>query len=73
MDCDCDIFERLPDGVVLWRASAMGKDAVLAKLAELAKQTTNELFARDLFAQVTIARTNVSTVGGASRTGDEAA
>ena len=60
MDNDCDIFERLPDGGVLWRGSVSCKDAVLETL-ELSRHTKNEVFARDLHSQTTIARSNVSS------------
>lgn len=60
MDFVYDIFERLPDGGFSWRGSVSSKEAALAKLGELSRDTKNELFARDLSSQQTIAIRNVS-------------
>lgn len=54
-----DIFERLPDGGVLWRGLVLGESNATAKLSELAKNTPNELFACYLPTRRTIARMNV--------------
>ena len=42
MDRDYDIFEKLPDGSVLWRAFLPGLNNTLARLEELAKLSPNE-------------------------------
>jgi hypothetical protein len=38
-----DIFEKYPDGSLLWRAAVTGRDQAAAKLHELAAQTANEV------------------------------
>ena len=44
-DRSFDIFERLPGGGVLWRGLVSGEDDAAVKLSELARTTSNELFA----------------------------
>jgi len=38
-----DIFEKYPDGSLLWRAVVTGRDQAAAKLHELAARTANEV------------------------------
>lgn len=45
MDREYDIFERLPNGQVLWRMVVSGRDQSLDALRKLAKTSTNEVFA----------------------------
>jgi len=44
-DRDYDIFEELPDGSTIWRACVFGMGNVELKLRELARGTTNKIFA----------------------------
>ena len=60
-----DIFEQFPDGLPIWRGYASGLSAAGAKLAELAKQTSNECFLICIPTKEVIARLNV----GARRLG----
>jgi hypothetical protein len=39
-----DIFEKLPDGGLLWRAVVIGHENAIAKLREVAAKTENECF-----------------------------
>lgn len=45
---DYDLFEELPDGSTIWRACVFGMGNVELKLRELAKETSNKLFAVNL-------------------------
>ena len=45
---DYDIFEDLPDGSTAWRACVFGMENVELKFRELAKETTNRIFAISL-------------------------
>jgi hypothetical protein len=45
---DYDVFEELPDGSTIWRACVFGMGNVELKLRELAKETSNKLFALNL-------------------------
>lgn len=48
MDRTYDIFEKLANGEVLWRAVMVGRESSLRKLQELAAESNNELFAMHL-------------------------
>lgn len=43
MDREYDLFEKLPDGSLIWRAVVTGHESAIAKLRELADYTTNEV------------------------------
>jgi hypothetical protein len=45
---DYDIFEELPDGGTVWRACVFGIENVELKFRELAKETSNRVFAISL-------------------------
>jgi len=45
---DYDVFEELPDGSTIWRASVFGMESAELKLRELTKETGNKLFALHL-------------------------
>jgi hypothetical protein len=45
MNREYDIFEKLPDGTVLWRDFIQGLEPARAKLDQLAKTSKNEFFA----------------------------
>ena len=38
-----DIFEKHPDGTMLWKETVNGHEAAIAKLREVAAKTTNEV------------------------------
>jgi hypothetical protein len=44
MDCDYDIFEKLPDGKVIWRFSVTGHDKAIAQFEQIAAISANEVF-----------------------------
>jgi hypothetical protein len=48
---DYDIFEELPDGSTVWRACVFGMGNVELKFRELARETTNRIFAISLLDQ----------------------
>ena len=43
-----DIFEEFPDGSEVWRACVFGMENVELKFRELAKETSNRIFATSL-------------------------
>ena len=43
-----DVFEKFPDGAVIWRACAFGQYEAQRKLQELAEHSTNEFVAVDI-------------------------
>jgi hypothetical protein len=43
-----DIFELMPDGSPIWRASAFGMESTERKLLELSRETANRVFAVNL-------------------------
>ena len=45
---DYDVFEEFPDGSSVWRACVFGMGNVELKLRELAKETSNRIFAISL-------------------------
>jgi len=45
---DYDVFEEMPDGSTIWRGCVFGMANVELKLRELAKTTSNKLFALNL-------------------------
>lgn len=48
---DYDIFEELPDGSAVWRGCVFGIENVELKFRELAKETSNRVFATSLLDQ----------------------
>jgi hypothetical protein len=44
LDREYDIFEKLPDGDLLWRAVVIGRENAIVKLREIAATTKNECF-----------------------------
>jgi hypothetical protein len=54
-----DIFEKLPDGSVRWRAFVSGLDDAKAKLSELGRVSANEHFAIHTPSKEIVARVNV--------------
>lgn len=59
MDLEYDIFEKLPNGDVVWRGSVKGRDKGIQRLGELAKRSPNEHFAMHTPTKEIIARMNV--------------
>lgn len=45
---DYDLFEELPDGSTVWRASVFGMSNTEIKLRELARESNNRFFALNL-------------------------
>ena len=57
-----DIFEELPDGSRVWRACVFGMEGVELKFRELAKETSNRIFAINLLDEsVPVIRPSKST------------
>jgi hypothetical protein len=56
---DYDIFEKLPDGTVLWRVFVPGLQNALDKMQELSKLSANEFFTYHSPTKETVGRTNV--------------
>jgi hypothetical protein len=42
MERTYDVFERLPDGTMLWKCAAVGHEEAIRKLKELAGRGVNE-------------------------------
>jgi hypothetical protein len=53
-----DIFECLPAGDLAWRGSCANSEEVHEKLAELAKLSKNEIYAKDSRRRQIVARVN---------------
>jgi len=53
-----DVYERLPDGTLIWIAALLGRQRALAGLKEISAQTENEVFLMDLYDDKVIARKN---------------
>jgi CheY-like chemotaxis protein len=58
MDREYDLFERLPDGSVLWRGTVSGLRQASLKLEEIAKATANKCFAMYMGSREIVARLN---------------
>lgn len=43
MERTYDIFEKHPDGTMLWKETITGHEAAIAKLREIAAKTSNEV------------------------------
>jgi hypothetical protein len=63
MEKEYDLFERLPDGSVLWRTSVPGLGNASLKLQEIAKSTPHECFAAELPSGKVVARLNARPSG----------
>ncbi len=59
MDRHYDIFEKLPDGSLVWRTFIPGLDNAIATLKEFSKESPNEFFAVHTPTKETVARVNV--------------
>ena len=58
MNRDYDLFERLPDGSLVWRSFVNGLENARVKLQELAKHTKNECFAMHVASKEVVFREN---------------
>ena len=62
MERSYDIFEVLPDDVLMWKCAVDGRDAAVAKLHELAESNPNEFRMMYLPANAVIFTLNRSVV-----------
>jgi hypothetical protein len=60
MDRTYDLFQKLPDGSLIWQTSVTGHENAIRKLEELAKSTTNECCVMHLPTKAVIASMNTS-------------
>jgi hypothetical protein len=60
---ELDLFERFPDGSVLWRGTAIDEENAQLKLQEFARMTSNECFAMDTITNEIVARVNSAPLG----------
>lgn len=67
MDCEFDIFEKLPDGSAHWHGSIVGVREVAARLTELVHNSKNEFFVFHLSTRTVVARANCTERMFASR------
>jgi hypothetical protein len=56
MDSDYDIYEKLPDGKVIWRLSVAGHDKAIANFEQVAAISANEVFVMHVDTQEVILR-----------------
>ena len=60
MNREYDLFEKFPDGCVLWKVCVAGLEAAIAKLKQEAPLSPNEHFARHTPTNAIVARLNAS-------------
>lgn len=60
MDTEYDIFEKFPEGDVVWRGSVRGQENALAKLKEFGRESSNEHFIMHVGSKSVVARINHS-------------
>jgi hypothetical protein len=65
MDRTYDLFEKYPDGTMMWKDSISGHEIAIRKLQELAAKTLNECCLMHLATNSVIARMNASKSEGA--------
>ena len=58
-----DIFEKMPDGTIMWRASIDGHEEAIRKLKELATRNLNEWQVLHLPTQSLVATITASKTG----------
>ncbi len=58
MDREYDIFEKLPDGSILWRTMIKGFENALVELKKLGGDSMNEHFAIHTPSNTVVARVN---------------
>jgi len=59
VDRELDLFEKLPDGSILWRDVLYGKENAIAKLRELAALSPNEFMAVHVPSREVVASANI--------------
>jgi hypothetical protein len=59
MDREYDLFEKFPDGSVLWHCSVLQIENAVTKLNELASRSANEYFAFHRQSNTIVASVNV--------------
>lgn len=64
MDRTYDLFEKLPDGSLLWKSKVTGLTAALAKLQELGRSSSNEHYAIHLPSREVVGRVNALAHSG---------
>jgi hypothetical protein len=65
MDREFDLFEKLPDGSVLWKAVVPGLENALIRLKSFGSISPNEHFAIHTPTQTVVARVNAPTSSSA--------
>jgi hypothetical protein len=58
MERTYDIFEKMSDGSLVWRAVVPGREAAMCKLQEMAAQSANQFQLKDLASDTLIATMN---------------
>ena len=56
MDSDYDIFEKLPNGKVIWRFAVTGLDNAVAQFEQIAAISANEVFVVQVDTQEVVVR-----------------
>ena len=64
MDRTYDLFEKLPNGDLLWRCSVSGLEAARQEVVALARRSGNECVLMHLVTQEVVAR--ITSAGGNS-------
>lgn len=59
MERDYDLFEILRDGTAIWKEAVSGHENAIRKLAEISKQTSNEVRVMHILTNSLIASMNV--------------
>jgi hypothetical protein len=59
VDGEYDLFEKFPNGAVMWLGTVPGLDSAIARLKELASLSPNEHFAIHTLTNTVVARMNV--------------
>ncbi|HWO37127.1 MAG TPA: hypothetical protein VNO32_50770 [Candidatus Acidoferrum sp.] len=59
MDLEYDLFEKYPNGAVMWVGMVRGVDSAIARLKELASLSPNEHIAIHTLSKTVVARMNV--------------
>jgi hypothetical protein len=72
VDREYDLFEKFPDGSVMWRICVPGLEKALVKLKELASLSANEHFAIHTPTRAIVARINVVSPPASESTGGQA-
>jgi hypothetical protein len=61
MNRDYDLFEKMPDGSLIWRDFVQGLDKARIKLAHLSTLSPNEFYAMHMPTKEIVARVNIPT------------